>query len=30
LREVPEAMRYLAEEPHLGKIVITVAPGDET
>jgi NADPH:quinone reductase-like Zn-dependent oxidoreductase len=24
LSEVPEAMRYLAEEPHLGKIVITV------
>jgi NADPH:quinone reductase-like Zn-dependent oxidoreductase len=25
LSEVPEALRYLAEEPHLGKIVITVA-----
>jgi len=30
LREVPEALRYLEEEPHLGKIVITVAPSDET
>jgi NADPH:quinone reductase-like Zn-dependent oxidoreductase len=29
LRDVPEAMRYLEEEPHLGKIVITVVPGDE-
>jgi NADPH:quinone reductase-like Zn-dependent oxidoreductase len=25
LREVPEALRYLEEEPHLGKLVITVA-----
>ena len=25
LSEVPEALRYLEEEPHLGKIVITVA-----
>ena len=25
LDRVPEAMRYLANEPHLGKIVITVA-----
>jgi NADPH:quinone reductase-like Zn-dependent oxidoreductase len=24
LREVPEALRYLEEEPHLGKIVITM------
>jgi NADPH:quinone reductase-like Zn-dependent oxidoreductase len=24
LREVPEALRYLEEEPHVGKIVITV------
>jgi NADPH:quinone reductase-like Zn-dependent oxidoreductase len=30
LREVPEALRYLEEEPHLGKIVITVVPKDET
>jgi NADPH:quinone reductase-like Zn-dependent oxidoreductase len=30
LREVPEALRYLEEEPHLGKIVIRVVPGDET
>jgi NADPH:quinone reductase-like Zn-dependent oxidoreductase len=30
LREVPEALRYLEEEPHLGKIVITVVPSDET
>ncbi len=30
LREVPEALRYLEEEPHLGKIVITVVPGDGT
>ena len=30
LREVPEALRYLEEEPHLGKIVITVVPGDES
>ena len=29
LREVPEALRYLDEEPHLGKLVITVVPGDE-
>jgi NADPH:quinone reductase-like Zn-dependent oxidoreductase len=29
LHEVPEALRYLEEEPHLGKIVITVAPSDE-
>ncbi len=28
LRDVPEALRYLEEEPHLGKIVITVTPGD--
>jgi NADPH:quinone reductase-like Zn-dependent oxidoreductase len=27
LREVPEALRYLEEEPHLGKIVITVEHG---
>jgi NADPH:quinone reductase-like Zn-dependent oxidoreductase len=25
LHEVSEALRYLEEEPHLGKIVITVA-----
>jgi NADPH:quinone reductase-like Zn-dependent oxidoreductase len=30
LREVPEALRYLEKEPYLGKIVITVVPGDET
>jgi len=30
LHEVPEALRYLEEEPHLGKIVITVAPEGET
>ena len=30
LREVPEALRYLDEEPHLGKIVITVVPSDES
>jgi NADPH:quinone reductase-like Zn-dependent oxidoreductase len=30
LCEVPEALRYLEEEPHLGKIVITVVPGDKT
>ena len=30
LREVPEALRYLEEEPHLGKIVIIVEPGDRT
>jgi len=30
LREVPEALRYLEEEPHLGKIVIRVVPSDET
>ncbi|MFN2290360.1 MAG: NAD(P)-dependent alcohol dehydrogenase [Anaerolineae bacterium] len=29
LPEVPEAMRYLAEEPHLGKIVITVVSDGE-
>jgi NADPH:quinone reductase-like Zn-dependent oxidoreductase len=29
LHEVPEALRYLEEEPHLGKIVITAAPGEE-
>jgi len=29
LREVPEALRYLEEEPHLGKIVITVAHDDQ-
>jgi NADPH:quinone reductase-like Zn-dependent oxidoreductase len=26
LRAVPEALRYLEEEPHLGKIVITLTP----
>jgi NADPH:quinone reductase-like Zn-dependent oxidoreductase len=30
LHEVLEALRYLDEEPHLGKIVITVVPSDET
>jgi len=30
LSEVPEALRYLKEEPHLGKIVITVAHANET
>jgi len=30
LHEVPEALRYLEEEPHLGKIVIAVASGEET
>jgi NADPH:quinone reductase-like Zn-dependent oxidoreductase len=30
LSEVPEALRYLEEEPHLGKIVITVADDNET
>ena len=30
LSEVPEALRYLEEEPHLGKIVITVVPTDES
>lgn len=30
LSEVPEALRYLEEEPHLGKIVIMVEPSDET
>ena len=30
LSEVPEALRYLAEEPHLGKIVITVAHNHKT
>ncbi len=29
LSEVPEALRYLEEEPHLGKIVISVVPGGE-
>jgi NADPH:quinone reductase-like Zn-dependent oxidoreductase len=29
LHEVPEALRYLEKEPHLGKIVITVVLGDE-
>jgi NADPH:quinone reductase-like Zn-dependent oxidoreductase len=29
LCQVPEALRYLEEEPHLGKIVITVVPSDE-
>jgi NADPH:quinone reductase-like Zn-dependent oxidoreductase len=28
LREVPEALRYLEEEPHLGKIVISVVATD--
>jgi len=30
LSEVPEAFRYLEEEPHLGKIVITVAHNNKT
>jgi NADPH:quinone reductase-like Zn-dependent oxidoreductase len=30
LSEVPEALRYLEEEPHLGKIVITVEHNSET
>jgi NADPH:quinone reductase-like Zn-dependent oxidoreductase len=30
LREVPEALRYLEEEPHLGKLVITVKHSSET
>jgi NADPH:quinone reductase-like Zn-dependent oxidoreductase len=30
LRDVPEAMRYLEEEPHLGKIVITVVRPEST
>jgi NADPH:quinone reductase-like Zn-dependent oxidoreductase len=30
LTEVPEALRYLEEEPHLGKIVITVVPSDKS
>jgi NADPH:quinone reductase-like Zn-dependent oxidoreductase len=30
LSEVPEALRYLEEEPHLGKIVITVAQNNKT
>jgi NADPH:quinone reductase-like Zn-dependent oxidoreductase len=30
LSEVPEALRYLEEEPHLGKIVIVVAPDNGT
>jgi NADPH:quinone reductase-like Zn-dependent oxidoreductase len=30
LREVPEALRYLEEEPHLGKLVITVKHSNET
>ena len=30
LREIPEALRYLEEEPHLGKIVIRVVPSDES
>ena len=29
LSEVPEALRYLEEEPHLGKIVITIILGAE-
>jgi NADPH:quinone reductase-like Zn-dependent oxidoreductase len=29
LSEVPQALRYLEEEPHLGKIVITVAHNDQ-
>ena len=29
LRKVPEALRYLEEEPHLGKIVIKVVSSDE-
>jgi hypothetical protein len=29
LREVPEALRYLEEEPHLGKIVITIVPSHQ-
>jgi NADPH:quinone reductase-like Zn-dependent oxidoreductase len=29
LPEVPEALRYLEEEPHLGKLVITVAQSDQ-
>jgi NADPH:quinone reductase-like Zn-dependent oxidoreductase len=30
LSEVPEALRYLEEEPHLGKIVITVEHNNKT
>ena len=30
LSEVPEALRYLEEEPHLGKIIITVAKNGKT
>jgi len=30
LSEVPEALRYLQEEPHLGKVVITVAHNNNT
>jgi len=30
LSEVPEALRYLAEEPHLGKIVVTVEHNNKT
>jgi NADPH:quinone reductase-like Zn-dependent oxidoreductase len=30
LSQVPEALRYLEEEPHLGKLVITVAQNSET
>ncbi len=30
LSQVPEALRYLEEEPHLGKLVITVAENNET
>jgi NADPH:quinone reductase-like Zn-dependent oxidoreductase len=30
LSQVPEALRYLEEEPHLGKIVISVVPSDES
>ena len=30
LSQVPEALRYLAEEPHLGKIVITVSRNNKT
>ena len=30
LREVPEALRYMDEEPHLGKVVITVEHDNRT
>ncbi|NIS67679.1 MAG: zinc-binding dehydrogenase [Proteobacteria bacterium] len=30
LREVPEALRYLDEEPHLGKLVITMVESSNT